>query len=42
LWVATITALVSAIDYYRRFSRPAPPAARAEADNPPAKRPISA
>ena len=30
LWVATIAALVSAMDYYRRFSRPATPAARSE------------
>jgi CDP-diacylglycerol---glycerol-3-phosphate 3-phosphatidyltransferase len=26
LWVATIAALVSAVDYYRRFNRPVPPA----------------
>jgi CDP-diacylglycerol--glycerol-3-phosphate 3-phosphatidyltransferase len=35
LWVAMIAALVSALDYYRRFSRPSaapPPSARAEAE----------
>ena len=38
LWVATITALVSAVDYYRHFNRPAPSAA----DPPPVERRISA
>src|SRR6185369_2826295 len=32
LWVATIAALVSAMDYYRRFSRPAMPAARTDVE----------
>jgi CDP-diacylglycerol--glycerol-3-phosphate 3-phosphatidyltransferase len=36
LWVATLAALISALDYYRRFSRPAAPPVGAE---PPATRP---